>query len=75
MINCKNFDKFTFKISFSTVLIDTSVATIGVIGSEEFAAASNILGAFETMNSTLVFHGIKWNRVPLVKIFVFQKHK
>lgn len=79
MINYNNYDKFTLKIQFSAVLIYTLVTTAGVIGSEEFAVASNILAifkSFETMNNSIsVFHVIKWKKVPLVKIFVVQEHK
>lgn len=79
MMKYNNYDKFTFKIQFFAVLIHALVTTAGVIGSEEFAVASNILAifkSFETMNNSIsVFHVIKWKRVPLVKVFVFQEHK
>lgn len=66
-----NYDKFTFKKWFFAILIHSLVTTIGVIGSEEFSVASNILTifkAFETMNnnSKSVFYIMKWKGVPLV---------
>lgn len=45
------------------------LSAVGVIGSEEFAEASDnltIFKSFETMNnSPLVFHVMKWKRIPL----------